>query len=378
MSAIHIVSLLLATTLGAQAGLFDGWNHRATLTFGGYPGAQTLTNFPVLVDITNFTGFAYAQVLDPAGGDLRFSDATGNVELNYEIDTWNPSGASHVWVQVPALSGSATRIWAYWGNATATAPSYASNGATWSNGYVSVWHFAETSGTLLNDSAGTYDGTAVNGVDFTAAGKTGSGARFDGADDAIQFTGMTRIASKSQITVSGWVNLDSLGPSTKNDAYDSALFSTSSSGTGATPILFWFNQTQGTDGDRVYSFNVGDTSTANNRVSTGKNVAQALVWQHVAGVMNGTSRRLYVNGTDRGSTTGSASSTGPTTSGQLGTWTGSVNMAFDGAMDEVRLSSAARSADWIQAEWLTAASNTVFTTYGSVIARTFRMHISVR
>lgn len=89
-------------------------------------------------------------------------------------------------------------------------------------------------------------------------------------------------------------------------------------------------------------------------------------------------RRLYVNGTDRGSATASASSTGPTTSGQLGTWTGSANMAFDGAMDEVRLSSAARSADWIQAEWLTAASNTVFTTYGSVVTRTFQMHISIR
>ena len=40
--------------------------------------------------------------------------------------------------------------------------------------------------------------------------------------------------------------------------------------------------------------------------------------------------------------------------------------AFDGQMDEVRLSKKARSANWIWATYLTMASNTVFNNYGAM------------
>jgi hypothetical protein len=365
---IPTLSILIATaSVVANAALFDAWRHHADLTFGGYTGSETLAAFPVLVSVTNFPGFAYGQMGDGAGGDLRFSDASGDVELNYEVDTWNTSGESHVWVQVPALSGTATSIRAHWGHSTATAPAYTGNGLTWSNGYVSVWHFAETSGTTLNDAVGNYDGTANAGVDFAESGVLGSGARFNGSNGQVALTGMSLVANKSQFTVSGWASLDALGPSSKDDTYDSALFSTAVLGPSY-PIILWYNQTQNSNGDRVYSFNVGDTSTTGNRVSTGSGVAQALTWQNIAGVMSGTTRRIYVDGTQRGTATGTQSTTGSATSGNLGYWLGSVNMYFDGAMDEVRLSTVARSADWLRAEWLTAASNTVFATYGETTA----------
>lgn len=38
----------------------------------------------------------------------------------------------------------------------------------------------------------------------------------------------------------------------------------------------------------------------------------------------------------------------------------------DGAIDEVRLSNAARTADWIWAEYMTVASNETFAAYGAV------------
>ena len=46
---------------------------------------------------------------------------------------------------------------------------------------------------------------------------------------------------------------------------------------------------------------------------------------------------------------------------------GSPDRFYAGAMDEVRISSVARSADWLLAEYLTVASNTpTFTSYGHV------------
>ena len=351
-----ITTLVGAFALRASAGLFSAWNYYSDLTFSGYTGAETLTNFPVLVSITNFSGFAYSQVSNAVGGDLRFTEASGNTELNYEVESWNTNGASYVWVQVPSLATNVS-IRAYWGQAADAAPAYTTNGATWSNGYVAVWHFAETSGTTLSDSAGNYPGVAQGGVDLSEAGRIGSGGRFDGSDDCVALTGMSKIAAQAQLTVSGWARLDALG---SGDADDSAIFTTSSS---SDPILFWYNYTAVTTGDKAYTFNVGETSSGANRANTGSGIAAALVWQHVVGVMSNTSRRIYVDGTQRATSTGVAAATGATTAGFLGKWSNSANFSFDGAMDEVRISTLARSADWVKAEYDTVA-RAAFASYG--------------
>jgi autotransporter-associated beta strand protein len=102
-----------------NSGTMTGWSRAARISFPGYTQAETLTNFPVLVAINSTTlpGFAYSQLAFSNGADLRFTDATSTTILNHEIDTWNPSGTSYVWVQVPALTPS-TSIIAFWGNPT--------------------------------------------------------------------------------------------------------------------------------------------------------------------------------------------------------------------------------------------------------------------
>ena len=104
-----------------NSGLMNAWSRGARIAFPGYTQAETLTNFPVLValDATQVPGFSYSQFAFSNGADLRFTDATGTTELNYEIDTWNPSGTSYVWVQVPSFSPTTT-ICAFWGNPAAT------------------------------------------------------------------------------------------------------------------------------------------------------------------------------------------------------------------------------------------------------------------
>ncbi len=71
--------------------------------FAGAPSNATLTNFPVLVKLSTATaGFSYSDFSKANGDDLRFADASGTL-LPHEIDTWNPSGVSTVWVKVPLL-----------------------------------------------------------------------------------------------------------------------------------------------------------------------------------------------------------------------------------------------------------------------------------
>ncbi|MFZ4398357.1 MAG: DUF2341 domain-containing protein, partial [Kiritimatiellia bacterium] len=88
------------------------------ITFGGYTNrSETLTNFPVLVVLSNNvngSGFRYDDFLSPNGYDLRFVDnLTDANRLNYEIESWNTNGASYVWVQVPTIpTNGQGAIWA--------------------------------------------------------------------------------------------------------------------------------------------------------------------------------------------------------------------------------------------------------------------------
>ena len=122
--------LLLSATAPLHALDFGDWGRKAEITFSGYKGTETLTNFPALVVLGpgTITGFAYDDSPD-GGADLRFSDSTGLVELPYEIEQWNPAGKSYVWVRIPELVDANTSIWAYWNRAGQTAPDYTTNGA---------------------------------------------------------------------------------------------------------------------------------------------------------------------------------------------------------------------------------------------------------
>ena len=57
------------------------------------------------------------------GQDLRFFEPDNVTELSYEIEEWNESGSSYVWVNVPQIDGSSTTdfIYLYYDNAGASA-----------------------------------------------------------------------------------------------------------------------------------------------------------------------------------------------------------------------------------------------------------------
>ena len=114
----HPIKPLLFAALAAPCALFADidWTAYAKsidITFPGYTGATTLTNFPVLVRLSaKRNKFDYSKC-QTNGADLRFSNAEGNL-LSHEIDTWNASGESLVWVKVPLFNAD-TMITAHYG-----------------------------------------------------------------------------------------------------------------------------------------------------------------------------------------------------------------------------------------------------------------------
>ena len=125
------ISLILAAAVclavfGVRAGNLStsDFAHSIKLQVNGYAGTTTLTNFPVLVRISEsgLGGFMYSDMKYPNNTsktdssyyrDLCFTDEEGN-KLPYEIDSWSKGGESLVWVLLPTMS-QGTKFFMYYG-----------------------------------------------------------------------------------------------------------------------------------------------------------------------------------------------------------------------------------------------------------------------
>ena len=115
ISATAVLTIAFAAATAFADPDFGTFSHKAYITFSGYEGAETLTNFPALIRLAEGTGgFSYADCASQQGRDVRFSLGDGR-ELPSEVVSWNPSGTSEFYVRIPELTAS-TRIMVFWGN----------------------------------------------------------------------------------------------------------------------------------------------------------------------------------------------------------------------------------------------------------------------
>ena len=348
------------------------YSHRFRVSFTGYMGSETLANFPVLVKISEsgIRGFRYADCKKPDGADLRFADASGNL-LASEVDTWNPAGESLVWVKVPALSKN-TRITAYYG--WDFAPVVDSSAVWTGNGYVGVWHLnesavplKESSGSSSPFTAGSYpqyvdygaSGIIGKSVDFGSYTNNNYGfSRLHAADDDGHLSGFT------DFTVECWTY------QTKYWKAGNAGAAILSKGEGNNRTWKVYQQV---NADNYSVLEFADTSGSNSRASavTSQFSAGSEKWTHQTFVRNKTDSNkwlVYFNGVEVGSQNDSRPSVGTiTTPLILGGGTDNAegtSRIFPGSIDEVRISTVARSADWVKASHDTVIGSP-FATYGS-------------
>ena len=327
------------------------WIGKMKITFDGYTGSETLTNFPALVVLSEAIGdFQYSHFASPEGLDLRFSDAQQQ-ELNYEIEHWDTTGNSYVWVQVPELAPSNTAIWAYWGNEDATdAPSYTTDGSTWSQDYVGVWHLDDTNALgQLPDSASTNVG--VNSGTVNIAGKIGDAQDFENAlTNQIEIANEANFDLPMDITVSTWIKVES---------FTTAWQGIVAKGEGA---VWRLHRWAGNDGV-AWTPNLPDESIG------GTNSVNDTSWHFVAGTRDASNATLYVDGVLDGVVAATGLPRGENnTQVLIGNNPDQAARWFDGIIDETRISSVARSADWLMATWLNQSQTGQFSTYGPVIA----------
>ena len=343
------------------------YSHKFRVAFSGYTGSETLANFPVLVKISEsgISGFRYADCKKPGGADLRFADASGNL-LASEVDTWDSNGVSLVWVKVPSLTA-ATKITAYYG--WDFAPVVDSSEVWTGNGYVGVWHLNEAAVPLKESSGGSSpftagekpeyadcgaDGVIGKSVDFGRNYNSSYGSpRLQAADDDGHLSGFT------DFTVECWTYQTDYW----NDGGVGAFILTKGNSTDRSWRVYQENSANNYSG-----LELSDTSGGRMYAPTSQ-AASSGEWTHQTFVRNKTDLDkclVYFNGVEVGSQKDTRSSIMSNTRPLIVGGGGEGNSrVFPGSIDEVRISTVARSADWVKASHDTVNGSTPFATYSS-------------
>jgi len=339
------------------------WRYRRKLVFDNSGQTENLVDFPVLVKL-NSSRIDYSSTQDN-GEDIRFVDPDGTV-LSYEIESWDESGASIVWVKVPQIDGGSTTdyIWMYYGNSSATDGQNVAD--VWSNGYELVMHLDETTGNFEDSTGNGHYGQAFDGVTRGVNGKIGKAVSFDGSSGYIAlYMKYTEPNVIPELTVNVWFNTSFVYSETVG-----TLDNTNWSFVDFDRSDFYNFYITGKSG--VLEFSSTASSTDDFPASTtGLNDG---TWHLGWAVYDGNDKIIYLNGTQDAIRTnahsGAAIGISSTRWGFIGDGSEATefdgsrnNIYYDGYIDEVRISNVARSADWIAAQYL--SMNDSFITFGA-------------
>jgi VCBS repeat-containing protein len=337
-------------TLNSTSGWFDNnWPYRRTLSFDNTLRTENLLDFPVLIKLDSST-IDYAKTHD-SGDDLRFFDQDGTL-LAHEIEVWNESGTSYVWVKVPQIDASSDTdsIVMYYGNADVVGNGQDAAGV-WSN-YQAVYHLNENpgaTGTVI-DSAGNHDGTNANSTD--TAGVIGNAQDFDGSKEYIDLgDDIAWLNNASGATLSIWTNSDSINGGS-NDIIGFTRYDVGSTSSSRFALI------RNSDEIRLIARTMDDESdTITVQTTTSPLVAGQ--WQHITGTVDYASDvdniKIYVDGVLEGtfSHNFTLDAIPNTVSNQsaIGSNEGGVGNYFDGQLDEARILLGVQSEQAIAAQY---------------------------
>ena len=348
-------------------------------TVNGYTGTEVLTNFPVLVRLsTAITGFNYSDFYadgsDLSLVDIGFVDAETN-GIPYEIDTWNPSGESLVWVNLPRMTNGTE--FAMWYRSSKTGKALNPDNV-WAD-YTGVWHLNESgagsSSTPVLDSTTNYlHGAAQGQASSVSAGKIGGSWRIATVYNRVDASILIDLADavkNAKVDDLGDTFSASFWLQKKNLETKWCVTGLNRRADGST--AGWGAQIHDDNTQlRVYG-NGGKNTYANTEKMSGFSTANQwnkidVIWYNE----NGTGKMIvYRNGANKvGGGTLNPATPVVQPSGQplvMGNFTSPTSdRAWSGELDEVRLVKGIPSAARVQADYDTVNSS-AFLTAGSVV-----------
>ena len=355
-SASAVITLNAQTPTSSSA-----FNYQRSITIAHNQVANAdQFNFPVVIQgvypyLANITSGGHVQ--NANGYDIVFtSDSAGLQLLNWEIKSYNcATGAATFWVKIPMLSYTTdTVIYMSYGNASVSSLQGSKSG-TWDSSYAAIYHMSDNVATaVVSDStANSNAGTArANTANKTIVGEIGNALTFNGTSDVVSAGTPASLGITGTITLEGWVNLNAW----PNDGYGAYLASKGQQ--------YFIEFSTGNSGDHgiVVGTYYGDGSYfSGTAVAMPSSFVGA--FHHLATTWDGGHWNLFVDGALAAQTSsgqGPVSSSEPFTIGAQTFSGGNPFQFLNGVADEVRVSTSARSANWISTEYNNQKSPATF------------------
>jgi len=354
-----VVPFLYPGTADALPAWWDSsWPYRTLIRITENSGTA-LAGFQVKVELSAST-FDYSKVKGASGADLRFVTSAGTV-CDYWIQTWNASGTSTIWVEIPSLSAGGTLdLYMYYGKEGASAAS--SFDATFTKDYgetglAALWHMDEGTGTTTADSSGNGNTATFKGSGEPAwagsdggqwdgrsdvAFATGNSLTFDGSNDRLTVADSSSLGITEDITIEAWVK-----PTWASYPDWGLIYSD------------WYNGTNMSVHFSLYYGRVSlylSSSGANYDNLDGTTQLPLNQWSHVAATFDSGTFNVYLNGeadnTQKVSgTVTSIFDSSYTKAIGIKNQGGSYVLPFKGTIDEVRIYNRALSAEEIRCHY---------------------------
>jgi len=326
---IMLPVLLFAALTHAQ---YADWEHSGSIYIittaegADLPASVSEQDFPLLVRLhEDFFDFDQAK---GNGQDIRFASDEG-IPLPYQIEEWNPAGGSaSIWVKIPNIRGNARQaVKMHWGNSSASSQSDGEKVFGTDGGFAGVWHLGDN----LEDATGNnLNGTNHDSVD--TRGIIGDGQRFGkrtfiGCGEEVSCLP----AGNADRSMSAWINPVS---------YESGPTIGGWGKQGARHLSYMVMSDRGMVKFHGYAAD-----------PEGITKAPFGQWHHAALTISGGRIRFYLDGAEDHSDDIAVLDTSSPSGCYIGKHTprpGPWARHFQGALDEVRFGSVARSPGWIR------------------------------
>ncbi len=345
---------VVTTPSGLAPGSYSG---SVTVTAAGAQGSPKTLNVNLTVnvvdlvapDVTISAPSSGATVSGPTAVAATASDNVGVAGVQFRLDganlgaedttapysiSWDTTTASNGTHTLTAVARDAA------GNtntSTAFSVAVANSAPPPSAGLVGAWAFNEGSGAAVTDASGNGNAGTITGATRTTSGKYGGALSFDGTSNYVAVPDASSLDLAGTMTLEAWVY-----PTTLGSAWRTAILK-------ETPSYFTYALYANTNTARPsgHVYIGGDVETRGSAALT------LNAWSHLAATYDGSTLRLYVNGTQVASkaVSGSmANSSGALKIGGNAVW----GEWFAGRIDEVRVYNRALSAGEITTDLNTA------------------------
>ena len=326
------------------------WGYRKNITIYKNSVNGAHTSFPVLINLTTDNDLKTSARTD--GFDILFTSSDGTTKLNHEIESYNSgNGALLAWVNVPFVNSSYNNtIYMYYGYPTAT--DQQNKNGVWDTNYRGVWHLkqnpAGAAPQMMDSTSYGNHGTSAGTMTTSdqVAGKIDGSLDFDGSNDLVNCGQDASLNLRSAVTMEAWINA-SVYNAQWNDLMSKLNYDTYISK------------------GKLCAYFITNAGTYDACPAGGQTMVVG-TWYHVAVIYNAGSITTYINGAQDG--TASKGATINDNSGSnfnIGYHDSGNGLYWQGRADEVRISSVARSADWIQTEYNNQNSPSTFYSLGN-------------